>query len=264
MNEEKKNHIPGIYNYCDRWCEKCGFTSQCLLFSNESKIATFEILNDRLPDAEEMMDKIFDINKDDAENDFDLPDGEAGWEDFSDEEDKDDFLFGESDEDEENELNIDVDETEPPYLIEELADQYLHQSMDFIKTIDEKFNFSTTPKDCITLPQLKKIYDCFETVSWYHAFIFVKIKRASHGKKEFLKFKDEDLKEFSKYDSDGTAKVVAISIKNSTKALSELHEYLPDYSTDIIKLSSLLNRIFKELESGFPDYSKFKRPGFDN
>ena len=23
-------YIPGIYNYCDRWCERCPFTSQCL------------------------------------------------------------------------------------------------------------------------------------------------------------------------------------------------------------------------------------------
>ncbi|MEZ5317521.1 MAG: hypothetical protein R2752_08995 [Vicinamibacterales bacterium] len=24
--------IPGIYNYCDRWCERCPFTARCLLF----------------------------------------------------------------------------------------------------------------------------------------------------------------------------------------------------------------------------------------
>lgn len=23
-------YIPGIYNYCDRWCERCPFTSRCL------------------------------------------------------------------------------------------------------------------------------------------------------------------------------------------------------------------------------------------
>jgi len=23
-------YIPGIYNYCDRWCERCRFTSRCL------------------------------------------------------------------------------------------------------------------------------------------------------------------------------------------------------------------------------------------
>jgi len=257
MNEEKKKHIPGIYNYCDRWCEKCASTSQCLLFSNESKIATFEILNNRLPEAEEIMDELFETGEDDLENEFD-------WENYSDEEDKEDFLFRESDEDEE-EMELEDDDTiEPSNFIEDLSDQYLKQSQVFIKNIDERFNFFSTPKESITLPQIKKIYDSFETVSWYHAFIFVKIKRASHGKKEYLKYKDKDLKEFSKYDSDGTAKVAALSIKNSIKALTELQEYLPDYCNELIKLSSLLKRIFNELEREFPDYDKFKRPGFDD
>ena len=27
--------ISGIYNYCDRWCERCQFTSRCLVFAQE-------------------------------------------------------------------------------------------------------------------------------------------------------------------------------------------------------------------------------------
>ncbi len=52
---EKKNYIEGIYNYCNRWCEKCSFTANCILFTNESKIQTYEILNDNnLPDVEDI------------------------------------------------------------------------------------------------------------------------------------------------------------------------------------------------------------------
>ncbi len=29
--------IPGIYNYCDRWCERCTYTSRCLQFQVESE-----------------------------------------------------------------------------------------------------------------------------------------------------------------------------------------------------------------------------------
>src|SRR5215471_1674643 len=32
---EDPRFITGIYNYCDRWCERCGFTSRCLLFAQE-------------------------------------------------------------------------------------------------------------------------------------------------------------------------------------------------------------------------------------
>ena len=42
-NGEKTNHIPGIYNYCDRWCERCPFTSRCLNFEmSEEKFGDLE------------------------------------------------------------------------------------------------------------------------------------------------------------------------------------------------------------------------------
>ena len=37
------NHIPGIYNYCDRWCERCPFTSRCLNYEmSEEKFGDLE------------------------------------------------------------------------------------------------------------------------------------------------------------------------------------------------------------------------------
>src|SRR5258706_12413169 len=29
------NHIPGVYNYCDRWCERCPLSSRCLNYAME-------------------------------------------------------------------------------------------------------------------------------------------------------------------------------------------------------------------------------------
>src|SRR5436309_15735657 len=29
--------IPGIYNYCDRWCERCPLTSRCLVYATEQE-----------------------------------------------------------------------------------------------------------------------------------------------------------------------------------------------------------------------------------
>jgi hypothetical protein len=34
---EDPKYIPGIYNYCDRWCERCQFTSRCLNHSIEEE-----------------------------------------------------------------------------------------------------------------------------------------------------------------------------------------------------------------------------------
>jgi hypothetical protein len=34
--------ISGIYNYCDRWCERCQFTSRCFLYATEQADADLE------------------------------------------------------------------------------------------------------------------------------------------------------------------------------------------------------------------------------
>ncbi len=34
---ENKDLISGIYNYCDRWCERCAFTSRCMNFAMSRK-----------------------------------------------------------------------------------------------------------------------------------------------------------------------------------------------------------------------------------
>src|SRR5256884_250127 len=33
---ENPDLISGIYNYCDRWCERCPFTSRCMVYATES------------------------------------------------------------------------------------------------------------------------------------------------------------------------------------------------------------------------------------
>jgi hypothetical protein len=30
--------IPGVYNYCDRWCERCAFASRCLVFRSQEVV----------------------------------------------------------------------------------------------------------------------------------------------------------------------------------------------------------------------------------
>jgi hypothetical protein len=42
---QNPNFITGIYNYCDRWCERCAFTSRCL---------NFEMGNEKFGDLKDM------------------------------------------------------------------------------------------------------------------------------------------------------------------------------------------------------------------
>src|SRR3972149_12258461 len=108
MDKEKKTYISGIYNYCDGWCEKCQFTSNCYLFTTQSRIASHEILNNgELPKAEDIFKKedFYDENDDGENNDFfDNDDFDIGDDipDFDDDEDVDDFSLGDLEEERKN------------------------------------------------------------------------------------------------------------------------------------------------------------------
>ncbi len=34
----RNGFIIGIYNYCDRWCETCAFTSRCRVFADGAEM----------------------------------------------------------------------------------------------------------------------------------------------------------------------------------------------------------------------------------
>ena len=37
MLEAEERFIPGIFNYCDRWCERCPQTARCRLFAMDQE-----------------------------------------------------------------------------------------------------------------------------------------------------------------------------------------------------------------------------------
>ena len=39
---ENGNFISGIHNYCDRWCERCPFTSRCIVYATEQADRDFD------------------------------------------------------------------------------------------------------------------------------------------------------------------------------------------------------------------------------
>ena len=48
--DSNSNAIPGIHNYCDRWCERCSFTSRCNVFEQTSDLP---------PEALDIRNKVF-------------------------------------------------------------------------------------------------------------------------------------------------------------------------------------------------------------
>ena len=244
--DEKKEYIEGIYNYCDRWCERCVFTSNCYLFNMESRIASYEILNKgELPKAEDLFDAApEDIPQEPGEDEEDL---------FED----NDEIYKSQEESEAEEIEL---ETNP---LVELSKTYFMEAMSLLKKIEEKYHFYGTPKEKFGDPNTIKLRENFEVFGWYHAFIGAKVSRAVNGKMNASKEEDEESRGFEEHDMNGSAKVAMISIERSINSLNIMYNLLPEYTKEISSLLVMAGKLRNGVEKEFPGYKDFKRPGLD-
>ncbi len=244
-------YISGIHNYCDRWCERCKFTSRCLnctlvgeQFGDLQKIDAFneefwqkfsEMLQSVFAMVKEMAEEEgIDVNSMDTENSHD------------------------------NEENL-----EENVLTEIIS----HISMKYVKLVDDWFNskeYLFVEKEDemkrIRLMSSRKnpaqevanIKDAIEIIGWYQYQVHVKLVRACESAFEEL----TDCDDFPK-DSDGSAKVALIGIARSITAWKILSAYFPTHETGIVCLIELLQNLENRVENRFPRARDFVRPGFD-
>lgn len=257
MSDEKKSYISGIYNYCDRWCERCSFTSNCYLFTTESRITTHEIMNNgELPEPEDIFPPIESGEDEDVNEEI-----------FLDEEDDEDFEFEDDDYDDES-IREEMEQErkfieQNNFPLEELSDKYMEKAHPLLKALDEKYGFYENVNKNLDEVEFKKLNEVFEVFAFYHMFIHVKYKRAVHAKIDFLREDDPEMRDMHTFDMKGTAKIATISVNNSISALDELFHALPEFDKEISELLVLLGKIKNESDKEFPDCMSFKRPGLD-
>lgn len=254
--DEDSKYIPGIYNYCDRWCERCEFTSRCM-----SCTLADEKFGD--PDAH-------DINS------------EAFWQKIG--ETLQEALNMLKEMAEEQGIDLDsIDLEENGKLEKQLEDKTVisiisHMSKTYITMVDnwldanvyllegmvyEQNNQSNLklvqPEPGEPLKNDVTIEEAFEVIRWYQFQIHVKLKRAigSHQREDSLESNG-----FPK-DSDGSAKVALLGIDRSISAWNALLNHLPELKEGILPLSIHLSRLRDRVESEFPNARAFIRPGFD-
>ena len=248
-----KNLIPGIYNYCDRWCERCPFTARCMNFAMSS-----EQLDD--PEACDSSNEKF-------------------WQNISD-------MFKitrELLEDTAREMGVDLDtidfdETAREESIKDkitenheccrAARKYYQMVTEFFESeyvpslqiVDKKHveNAADLQKDKV-LDGPPTLDEMVEIIKWYQHFIYVKLMRAVRGT---LGNAEEEWGDFPK-DSDGSAKVALIAIDRSMAAWGHMHQFFPSHQDQIMDMIVLLERLRSRTETLFPEARKFVRPGFD-
>jgi hypothetical protein len=252
-NSEDSNYISGIYNYCDRWCERCPFTSRCLNFEmSEEKFGDLESVD--LTNEEfwkklgETLDETLNMLKEMAEEqgiDLDSLDMD------------------------ENEMpQKRIDEETVVHILSYMSKAYITMVNDWFELNaylfeqnEDEIDWNSTLDDIQSPPQedMVTLIDSIEVVRWYQHQIYVKLKRALHSAQDE---QFQILNNFPK-DSDGSTKVALIGMDRSISAWGEILKYFPDQRKNIISMITHLERLCKRTENEFPDARAFVRPGFD-
>ncbi|MFQ6035176.1 MAG: hypothetical protein ACE5NM_04930 [Sedimentisphaerales bacterium] len=250
---EDPRFIPGVYNYCDRWCERCPLTSRCMNFALSEE--QFDDLQSR------------DINN------------EAFWQKLSE-------MFQvtlEMVKETAKEQGIDLDSLDLQQASQEhekirttaenhqccqAAKAYAEMVKNWFDSNEELFEEKANDLGLqarLELPnsdpdkEAAGLKEAVDIIRWYQHFIYVKLVRAITGSLEEIPL---SLEEFPK-DSDGSAKIALIAMDRSIAAWGQMSKYFPQCKDEILDILVHLDRLRRETESLFPDARAFSRPGFD-
>lgn len=233
--------VPGIYNYCDRWCERCTMTKKCLTYLHEQ-----EMKEDETPK-----------NPDEENKNF-WEQIRLAWE-----------VTMELIEEDADRLGIDLEDVEDVELPEHIETPLEVRAKDFgtkmHRWLEKNRDFFTEKAGQLVVindeDTMIRIKDAMEVIQWYYFFIGAKVHRAHLDLEERQNDPEDEYNVYS--DNLGSAKIAIIAIERSMNALSVLYSEFKEKEDDILKFLVELTSIKKQLLQTFPGVMEFKRPGFD-
>jgi len=250
---KKPELISGIYNYCDRWCERCAFTSRCMTFAvneetgdgretrDEHNRAFWDGLNDvfkvTLELLEEMAEKEgIDLNSLETE-----------------------ALLDQEESVEKAAQEHECAKAAMSYvrMVKDWFDSTMHlfeQKGDELETRARLALPNTDPKN-----EANNLQEIVKVIRWYHSLIYAKLMRGLEGEMEE---RPTCLTDCPK-DSDGSVKVALIAMDRSLAAWTEMRDHFPEQEDAILGFLVHLERLRRATERSFPHARAFVRPGFD-
>jgi len=244
--------IPGIYNYCDRWCERCPMTAKCFLYWQERGRTAAHRAAGRDPhdwdvvmeDVRQSFQQAIEMLREAAEGhgiDLDhLPE---------------------------------VEDTSPDpsaHPLHQRAEAYLETAHAFVEDLHRRLagEHATLEQRAMVLGpervagEYRDIQDAQEVISWYHTLIPAKVHRALSSKMEADQEEDGG-REHAMGDALGSAKVAYESVVRSMAALRRVYTWDQGLEDQVIPLLADLDRMRRQIQETFPGFQEFKRPGLD-
>ena len=231
---KEENFISGIYNFCDRWCERCQFTDRCRLFSMEQErgIDASELTGEALVRE---LKGIFAETKQmilQAAEKWDIDPCEMSDEEFA-------------------EIQLREKEFVEGDELSQMGDVYWRPAKE---VLDDEELMKRSEND-------ESLAESVAVLCHFLFFIPVNVKSSLHALLDHDGFEDgEQVKDSQSY-ANGSAKSALVAIDRSIAAWSNL---LATGWTDRVQpLIDLLLAIRAGLEERFPLARDFIRPGFD-
>jgi len=246
--------IPGIYNYCDRWCERCTFALRCLTFATEQEESRERKANDE-ENTEFWKSLSSDVDTVMRQIDTDANQDDFSW-------NNEEFQQLEADQEQIRSRARQHPVAMMSMCYGQRVDQWTDAACASLERKQSELEARGQIDEEGMAPHIASvdIDDALAVIRWYQTFIHVKLMRALQGQERGDELAEQY--DFPK-DSDGSAKVALIGIDRSIGAWAALQKHLPDQADAIHSFLSSLCRLRKNVETEFPDARAFKRPGFD-
>ncbi len=246
--------ISGIYNYCDRWCERCPFTTRCANFALGQE--QFCDPQDRDMRNQQFWDKMHEMFRvtlemlqENAEQmgldwqNLDLEDAkEATARRF------------------ESVQKHPLVSTARAYYPR--VDQWFESNQAVFTAKAEELTLHTglALPNCDPEKEAASIKDATEVIGWYQHQIYVKLTRSVGGCSQDG---DEPRNDDCPEGVLGSAKVALLGMDRSIAAWGLLLQHFPQQEGEILTLLVCLERLRRNAEHVFPKARAFVRPGFD-
>jgi hypothetical protein len=254
--------IPGIFNYCDRWCERCAFTARCLSFQLDRATRPPRAVGSG------------------ARAGLRRADPQSFWNDLA----RSFALARRLVEREAEKLGLDLDSADALVEAEReerrrrraaaRAGSALHQAGTVYWKTAQALLERLRPALSATAAELQAqvrlgaghpeeiaaaIGDALDVVEWYVFFIDVKLQRAVAARVD----QERDGDHGFPGDADGSAKVALVAIDRSIGAWARLRDQFPAEADALLDLLVHLERLRRAVEREFPAARAFRRPGLD-
>ena len=228
-----EKNIEGIFNHCDRWCDRCKFTDRCTSFEMEKEMGIHE-----------------NGNRDDVINYVEIVFEEAGK-----------MLTNKM-----SEYGVDINgfpDIEDVLLDGErsplvaLAEEYMIEMNDWFETHKDRISDFASKLWNVSQKKYKQFDEYVDIVNYYMILIPVKVAMAL---KPIDIFDKPEIAETNKL---ATGKLVLVSIDKSINAVTLLMDILPQKADELIDFLLKLSQLKNGLEKELPQARSFIRKGLD-